>query len=116
RACRRSGARLRSARCRSRRALAGSQSRGTRGRRRVAQRGRHGRAAGTARALVAGERAPEDAWVGTRAVLDWIAATLLPSVLACGKAEIDGLLRGLDGRFVPPGPSGAPSRGRPDVL
>ncbi|MGS0758611.1 cobaltochelatase subunit CobN, partial [Roseateles sp. GG27B] len=26
------------------------------------------------------------------------------------------LLRGLAGRFVPPGPSGAPSRGRPDVL
>ncbi len=26
------------------------------------------------------------------------------------------LLRGLDGRFVPPGPSGAPTRGRPDVL
>src|SRR2546429_1793430 len=26
------------------------------------------------------------------------------------------LLRGLQGRFVPPGPSGSPSRGRPDVL
>ena len=26
------------------------------------------------------------------------------------------LLRGLDGRLVPPGPSGAPTRGRPDVL
>ena len=25
-------------------------------------------------------------------------------------------MRGLDGRFIPPGPSGAPSRGRPDVL
>ena len=31
-------------------------------------------------------------------------------------AEIEGLLAGLDGRFVPPGPSGAPTRGRPDVL
>ena len=30
--------------------------------------------------------------------------------------EIAQLLRGLAGRFVPPGPSGAPSRGRPDVL
>jgi cobaltochelatase CobN len=34
----------------------------------------------------------------------------------CGHGEIEGLLRGLDGRFVPPGPSGAPSRGRLDVL
>jgi cobaltochelatase CobN len=34
----------------------------------------------------------------------------------CGAAEIAGLLRALDGRFVPPGPSGAPSRGRLDVL
>ena len=30
--------------------------------------------------------------------------------------EIDALLAGLDGRFVPPGPAGAPSRGRADVL
>ncbi len=30
--------------------------------------------------------------------------------------EIGALLDGLDGRFVPPGPSGAPSRGRLDVL
>jgi cobaltochelatase CobN len=34
----------------------------------------------------------------------------------CGPAEIAGLLAALDGRFVPPGPSGAPSRGRLDVL
>ncbi len=31
-------------------------------------------------------------------------------------AERDGLLRALDGRFVPPGPAGSPHRGRPDVL
>jgi cobaltochelatase CobN len=37
-------------------------------------------------------------------------------VLACGAAEIDGLLAGLDGRRVAPGPSGAPTRGRPEVL
>ncbi len=30
--------------------------------------------------------------------------------------EIENLLRGLDGRYVPSGPSGAPTRGRPDVL
>ncbi|UOA28683.1 cobaltochelatase subunit CobN [Pseudosulfitobacter sp. DSM 107133] len=33
-----------------------------------------------------------------------------------GNAEIDGLLAGLAGRFVPPGPSGSPYRGRSDVL
>jgi cobaltochelatase CobN len=31
-------------------------------------------------------------------------------------AEITALLTGLSGHFVPPGPSGAPTRGRPDVL
>jgi cobaltochelatase CobN len=41
---------------------------------------------------------------------------LRPSVIACGDAEIAGILAGLDGRFVAPGPSGAPSRGRPEVL
>jgi cobaltochelatase CobN len=42
--------------------------------------------------------------------------TLCPQLDACGPNEIAQLLRGLAGRFVPPGPSGAPSRGRPDVL
>ncbi|MFN0219594.1 MAG: cobaltochelatase subunit CobN [Hyphomicrobium sp.] len=31
-------------------------------------------------------------------------------------AEIDAISRALDGRFIPPGPAGAPSRGRDDVL
>jgi cobaltochelatase CobN len=35
---------------------------------------------------------------------------------SCGPAELRGLLAALDGRFVPPGPAGAPSRGRIDVL
>jgi cobaltochelatase CobN len=49
-------------------------------------------------------------------VLDWIDQKLRPAIDACGDAEIDALLRGLDGRFVKPGGSGAPTRGRPDVL
>jgi cobaltochelatase CobN len=69
-----------------------------------------------ARALVAGERGPALEWTRARTVLDWIEEELRPSVTACGEAEMAGLLRGLDGRFVAPGPSGAPSRGRPDVL
>ena len=35
---------------------------------------------------------------------------------ACAGAEIGGLLAALDGRFVPGGPAGAPSRGRRDVM
>jgi cobaltochelatase CobN len=41
---------------------------------------------------------------------------LLARLDACGPQELKQLQRGLDGRFVPPGPSGSPSRGRPDVL
>lgn len=66
--------------------------------------------------LVGGETKPEKAWPRTTAVLDYMKATLRPAVMACGEAEIAGLLDGLDGRFVAPGPSGAPTRGRPDVL
>ncbi|APH56465.1 Cobaltochelatase cobN subunit [Granulibacter bethesdensis] len=35
---------------------------------------------------------------------------------ACAGAERHALLAALDGRFIPPGPAGAPSRGRADVL
>ena len=35
---------------------------------------------------------------------------------ACADAERTALLAALDGRFVPPGPAGAPTRGRADVL
>ncbi|HEY6879120.1 MAG TPA: cobaltochelatase subunit CobN, partial [Polyangiales bacterium] len=44
------------------------------------------------------------------------AEQLAPTLDACGAQERAGLLAGLDGRYVPPGPSGAPSRGRIDVL
>ncbi len=50
------------------------------------------------------------------AVLREIESTLAPAVAACGPAEIEGLLEALSGRSVRPGPSGAPTRGRPDVL
>ena len=41
---------------------------------------------------------------------------LLPDLLACAAAEREALLAGLAGRRIAAGPSGAPSRGRPDVL
>ncbi|MCG8597830.1 MAG: cobaltochelatase subunit CobN [Kiloniellales bacterium] len=69
-----------------------------------------------AQALVAGRRRPGGAWTRTAAVLQTVAQDLRPRVEACGPAEIESLLTGLDGRFVAPGPSGAPTRGRPDVL
>ncbi|NEJ72456.1 cobaltochelatase subunit CobN [Rhizobium phaseoli] len=66
--------------------------------------------------FVAGEMECPVLWSQTRLVLFEIETRLKPSILACGPAEIAGLLNGLDGRFVAPGPSGAPTRGRPDVL
>ena len=71
---------------------------------------------GLALRLVAGEDRPEEGWVQTRTVLEWVNRQMRPAVAGCGEAELAGLLAGLDGRFVSPGPSGAPSRGRPEVL
>jgi cobaltochelatase CobN len=49
-------------------------------------------------------------------VLDFINTTLRPTLARCGKTELTNLLRALNGQSVPPGPSGAPTRGRLDVL
>ncbi|MCO6185787.1 cobaltochelatase subunit CobN [Rhizobium sp. L1K21] len=69
-----------------------------------------------AAALVAGEAECPEGWGQTQAVLSEIESRLKPNVIQSGACEIEGLLRGLSGRFVAPGPSGAPTRGRPDVL
>ncbi|TCS65144.1 cobaltochelatase subunit CobN [Varunaivibrio sulfuroxidans] len=69
-----------------------------------------------ASALIGGARPPDPAWRAARTVLGEIEGTLRPNVQKCGEAEIAALLDGLGGRFVAPGPSGAPTRGRPDVL
>ena len=50
------------------------------------------------------------------AVLQTIRDDILPTIRACGPAEGSALLTALAGRFIPPGPSGAPTRGRLDVL
>lgn len=50
------------------------------------------------------------------AVLAEIRDVVSPSLDACGPAEGTGLLTALAGRFVAPAPSGAPTRGRLDVL
>jgi cobaltochelatase CobN len=67
-------------------------------------------------ALINGDAAPEPEWTATAAVLATIDTTLAPAIDACGAAETAGLLAALDGAFIEPGPSGAPTRGRPDVL
>ncbi|MEL6587048.1 MAG: cobaltochelatase subunit CobN, partial [Pseudomonadota bacterium] len=51
----------------------------------------------------------------TAATLDE-AADLRATLKGCGPAEGKGLLTALAGHFVAPAPSGAPTRGRPDVL
>ena len=66
--------------------------------------------------LVAGEMPCPNEWTRSQAVMDHINLSLRPALEACGNAEMAGLLAGLDGRFVAPGSSGAPTRGRADVL
>src|SRR5690606_474159 len=66
-----------------------------------------------AAAMIAGAPAPGPQ---SAAVLAEIEAVMRPKLAASGPGEIAALLDGLDGKFVAPGPSGAPSRGRLDVL
>jgi cobaltochelatase CobN len=47
--------------------------------------------------------------------LNWIQEKLLPALQKTSE-ETTNLLRGLDGKYVPSGASGAPTRGRPEVL
>ena len=69
-----------------------------------------------ARKLVEGSAQPEAGWTRTRAVLDFVEHDLRPRVVASGPAELDACRHALDGKFLAPGPSGAPTRGRLDVL
>ncbi|WP_249673216.1 cobaltochelatase subunit CobN [Pseudomonas abieticivorans] len=55
-------------------------------------------------------------WDGVRLILQGLLDVVAPRLDACGPAETQGLLDALSGRFVPAGASGAPSRGRLDVL
>ncbi len=55
-------------------------------------------------------------WEDVKAVIESLRIVVAPRLDACGPAEMRGLLDALSGRFVPAGPSGAPSRGRLDVL
>ncbi len=50
-----------------------------------------------------------------RGTLRWIGRSLLPAIERSNE-ELTNLLKGLDGRFVPPGPSGSPTRGMSNAL
>jgi len=67
-------------------------------------------------ALVSGQLPCPISMKATQKVLDFIHHSLRPQLERCGAAEMEGLLSALNGRFVAPGPAGAPTRGRLDVL
>ena len=69
-----------------------------------------------ARALVSGDAQLPTAMSTSAEVLVFIKEQLRGMVASCGDQELAGLAAGLDGRFVAPGSSGAPTRGRLDVL
>lgn len=52
----------------------------------------------------------------SQAVLDYAITHLVPVLVACGKQEQAALTTALNGGFIAPGPAGAPTRGRLDVL
>jgi cobaltochelatase CobN len=52
---------------------------------------------------------------GSDPTLSWIAARLIPA-LSNTTAEITAIIEALSGAFIPPGPSGAPTRGMAHVL
>ena len=72
----------------------------------------------TAASLVAHSHADHLLGDGTKSdvVLNTITSTILPALRSCGPNEMANLIRALNGKRVSPGPSGAPTRGRLDVL
>ena len=67
-----------------------------------------------AQAILDGEMTAPDA--ACEAVFAQIRAVIFPLIAQSTAREIEATLTGLSGRFIPPGPSGAPTRRRLDVL
>jgi cobaltochelatase CobN len=63
--------------------------------------------------MIAGQSAVGE---NSKAVMDGVNSVVRQTVQSCGPSEIEGLLTALNGQFVAPAPSGAPTRGRLDVL
>ncbi len=72
--------------------------------------------AGAAGATAAMSGAPVAMGDATERALAHLRRALLPPLEACGDAERQALLSGLAGERIAAGPSGAPTRGRPDLL
>ena len=53
--------------------------------------------------------------IQTESVLRYVADTVYPALMKTPD-EVGNLLRGLEGKYVPPGPSGAPTRGMANIL
>lgn len=66
--------------------------------------------------LVKGLVSPKDIGANSQLMMAYTESHLRPQLAACGDAEMHNLILALNGEFVPPGPSGAPTRGRLDVL
>ena len=66
--------------------------------------------------LIQGSEKPEEAWQKTATILTEALPSVCEAVVESGACEITNLMRGLDGHYVPAGASGAPTRGRPEVL
>lgn len=67
-----------------------------------------------AAAMLDGEENPPGP--ASAAVLKEASETARPCLAASGPAELEGMLSGIRGEFIEPGPSGAPTRGRLDVI
>ena len=66
--------------------------------------------------LVSGRHDPKENFPETSKVLEELKNNIEQKLIGSGELEISGVLDALEGKFISPGPSGAPSRGRPDVL
>jgi len=55
-------------------------------------------------------------WTNTMDVLENIKTEIVPSIKSSGKKEHAGIVTLLDGKFLHPGPSGAPTRGKIEVF
>jgi cobaltochelatase CobN len=66
--------------------------------------------------LVAGEVKPDPAWAKTCLILDEELPQIAAAIRQSGEDEMFYILKALDGGYVPAAPSGAPTRGRPEVL
>lgn len=69
-----------------------------------------------AQSLIAKDKSVHPSWTKVLTVMNWLDTKLRPLIQSCGAHELKGLIDGLSGRFVSPGASGAPTRGRPDVF